>query len=286
MAQDPARELELVDRLRDYDAVVVSTSFSQSPWPAAYAAYLAAVPVRIGQSREFGGSLLSHWVLPGPDDESAHQVDRSLRMLAQVGVPDDGTDLRLHVPDVPAPVPDVDVLLAPGASAPSRRYRQFRAVTEQLRQQGLRVVVVGTAKEAELVAEVSAGVDGVAGDWGVAQLASAVAAARLVVTNNSGCMHLADAYRVPSVVLFAGTERLGQYAPRAGVATVHNRPVSCSPCRAFTCPFDQECLEVPPDQVVSAALARLGRHRAGRQATGRARRVLRRGTSRLSRRAA
>ena len=96
------------------------------------------------------------------------------------------------------------------------------------------------------------------GELDVPQLAAAVAGAQLVVTNNSGCLHLADALGTPSVVLFAGTEHLAQYAPRGGRATVLSRPVSCSPCRAFTCPFEQECLDVPSAQVVGAALARLG----------------------------
>jgi ADP-heptose:LPS heptosyltransferase len=257
MPQDPARELELVDRLRGYDAVVVSTSFSQSPWPAAYAAYLAGVPIRIGQSAEFGGSLLTHWVLPPADDRTAHQVDRSLRLIAAAGVPSTSPALELLPPPVNPPAAGDYVLLAPGASAPSRRYRHFARVTELLRAEGLRVLVVGPEKEAELVAEVSGGIDGLAGTLDVPGLAAAVAGARLVVTNNSGCLHLADAYRVPSVVLFAGTETLGQYAPRAGEATVLSRPVSCSPCRSFTCPYHQECLDVDPEQVAAAVLARL-----------------------------
>jgi ADP-heptose:LPS heptosyltransferase len=268
LPQEPARELDLIQRMRGYDAVVVSTSFSQSPWPAAYAAYLAGVPVRIGQSREFGGSVLTTWVLPGEDDEEAHQVDRSLRMIAASGVASAGSALALNRPDIlrPAAVPpedDLYVLLAPGASAPARRYRDFARVAELLREQGLRVLVVGPENEADLVDEVSGGVDGLAGVLDVPALAAAVAGAELVVTNNSGCMHLADAYQVPAVVLFAGTESLSQYAPRAGTSTVLSRPVSCSPCRAFECPYAQECLDVTPEQVVGAALARLGRTAAG-----------------------
>lgn len=265
LPQDPNRELALVERMRDYDAVVISTSFSQSPWPAAYAAYLAGVPVRIGQSREFGGSLLTHWVLPAPDDESAHQVDRSLRMVAAAGVPSVGSDLELLRPNVVPPSDEPYLLLAPGASAPSRRYPRFREVVELLRQQQLRVLVVGPDKERELVEEVSGGVDGLVGELDVPGLAAAVAASELVVTNNSGCLHLADAYRVPAVVLFAGTERLSQYAPRGGTATVLARPVSCSPCRSFECPYALECLDVPPEQVVGAVLARLGRPASGGQ---------------------
>jgi ADP-heptose:LPS heptosyltransferase len=263
LTQDPSREFELVDQMRGYDAVIISTSFSQTPWAAAFAAYLAGVPIRVGQSREFGGSLLTHWVWPAADDEHAHQVDRGLRMVAAAGVRPRGTELALRPPAAAPPVSGEYVLLAPGASAPSRRYRAFGAVTALLRAQGVRVVVAGTAKERSLVNEVSGGKDGLAGELDVPQLAAAVVGASLVVTNNSGCLHLADAYAVPSVVLFAGTERLSQYAPRRGLATVLSRPVSCSPCRSFTCPYDQECLDVPPQQVVAAALARLGRPAAG-----------------------
>ncbi len=259
LPQDPARELELVDTLRGYDAVLISTSFSQSPWPAAYAAYLAGVGIRVAQSREFGGSLLTHWLLPAEDDEHAHQVDRSLRLAAAAGIASAGEHLELTRPDVPAPVEGEYVLLAPGASAPSRRYPDFRAVTEQLRAEGLRVLVTGPEKERPLLEEVSGGVDCLAGDLDVPGLVAAVDGAALVVTNNSGSMHVADALRVPSVVLFAGTERLSQYAPRAGVATVLSRPVGCSPCRAFVCPYEQQCLDVDPRQVVAAVLARLGR---------------------------
>lgn len=261
--QDPDRELALVERMRGYDAVVISTSFSQSPWPAAYAAYLAGVPIRIGQSREFAGSLLTHWVLPADDDEQAHQVDRSLRMIGAAGVEPAGTALALELPDLAPPVDGPYVLLAPGASAPSRRYRDFRRVTALLRAQGLRVLVVGPEKERDLLSEVGGGADTLVGELDVPGLAAAVARAELVVTNNSGCLHLADAYATPSVVLFAGTELLAQYAPRAGHATVLSRPVSCSPCRSFSCPYAQECLAVPPEQVVGAVLARLGRPAVG-----------------------
>lgn len=264
----PDRELALVDRLRGYDAMVVSTSFSQSPWPPAYAAALAGVRVRVGQSREFGGSVLTHWITPAPDDEEAHQVDRALRMLSLVGVPARGTQLELVVPPAArrralhatgrAPY----VLVAPGASCPSRRYDagRFRCVVRRLEAAGVRVVVVGSGREAGLVGAVSAGTRarGLAGALDVPPLAAAVRRASAVVTNNSGCLHLADALRTPQVVLFAGTERESQYAPRSGgPAVVLRRPTGCSPCRAFACPYARECLDLPPGDVAEAVLGLL-----------------------------
>jgi ADP-heptose:LPS heptosyltransferase len=278
MPQDAARELALVERLRTgaYDAVVVFTSFSQSPWPPAYAAYLAGVPVRVGQSREFGGSLLSHWVTP-PDD-AVHQVDRALHLLAAVGVPSAGTHLALGVPEAAHEAAGAALrvaglgprspyaLLAPGASCPSRRYppERFASVAAELARAGLPVAVVGSEKEAGLVAAVvdgaaTAGVEGLAGAVDVPGLAALVAGATVAVTNNSGGMHLADALRTPLVALFAGTELEQQYAPRAIAATLFRVPTGCSPCRAFDCPYSLECLDVPPHAVAEAALAAAGR---------------------------
>lgn len=266
---DPAAELALVARLRGYDALVAFTSFSQSPWPVAYAASLAGVGVRVGTSREFGGTLLSHWVLPGGDDETVHQVDRMLRQLRAVGVPDAGTRLELRLPNgrepgvagIPFGAPYV--VLAPGASAPARRWPApgFADVARRLLAAGMAVAVVGTAREAPLVDAVVAGAPGalgLAGRHSVPDLAAAVAGARAVLTNNSGCLHLADALGTPVVALFAGTEHESQYAPRGVPARLFRRPTDCAPCRAFRCPFLrdglQPCLDVAPREVAGAVL--------------------------------
>ena len=257
LAQDPARELALVDSLRRYDAVVVFTSFAQSPHAMAYAAYLAGVPVRVGTSKEFGGSVLSHW-LPAPPD-AQHQSDRALALLASVGVASQGTHLHLDVPaDAHAQAAAVRaeagirgdyVVLAPGASCPSRRYpaERFAEVASRL---GLPVAVVGTEKERELVQSVG-GVD-LSGRLDVPGLVAMVAGARLAVTNNSGGMHLADAVGTPVVSLFAGTEDESQFAPRSGPARLLRVPTVCSPCRLFACPYQLQCLDVAPATVVAA----------------------------------
>ncbi len=78
--------------------------------------------------------------------------------------------------------------------------------------------------------------------------------ADVAVVNNSGGAHLADAVGTPVVELFAGTEEVGQYAPRTVPAEVLTRPVTCSPCRQLVCPFDQECLDIAPERVVDAVV--------------------------------
>jgi ADP-heptose:LPS heptosyltransferase len=240
---------------RDYDAMVVFTSHSQSPWPVAHVGMLAGIGIRAVHSAEFGGAVATHWVTPPPT--GTHQVDRCLHLLAALGIPAAGTELELAIPETPA---SGGVILAPGGSCPSKRYpaARFAEVARLLAEAGHSVWVTGSPKEAALVAEVvtGAGHPRVAplGETGVPALAAAIAGADAVVCNNSGCLHLADAARTPIVCTYAGTEGRTEMPPRAAPATVLGRRVSCSPCRQFSCPYDQECLDVTPEEVAAAAL--------------------------------
>lgn len=264
---DPAREQARIERWRAarYDVALVFTSWSQSPWPAAYAAYLAGIPVRAGESKEFGGSVLTHAVPCLPD--GVHQVDRNLHLVAGLGVAPAGIDLELH-PDQAAhdaaaaalePVGDAAgplVVVAPGASCPARRYPIDRcaSVARALVAGGARVVVVGGPNEAELLRDVRtvAGVLDLVGRTPLAVLAAVIARADLVVANDSGPMHLADAFARPQVVLYSGTELESQWQPRRSPARLLRVDTACSPCHLFTCPFAMECLDIEPATVVAA----------------------------------
>jgi ADP-heptose:LPS heptosyltransferase len=249
---------------RGYDAVLAFTSPTQSPWPPLHVALLAGVPVRVGQSAEFAGALATHWVSPPP--ELTHQVDRCLHLLNAVGIASAGPQLALHLPagaadQVTGLLPNSPfALLAPGASCSARRYpaERFATVAATLAQAGLPVLVTGTAREQPLVARV---VEGAAHRLVQAlpvldlpALAAVVAAAAVAVTNNSGGMHLADALGTPVAVVWSGTERVEEMAPRTVASAVLTTPVPCSPCHQFRCPYHQECLDLEPAKLAEAAL--------------------------------
>jgi ADP-heptose:LPS heptosyltransferase len=263
---DPARELAFIEALRAarFDAVVVFTSFSQSPFPPAYACYLAGIPLRAGQARDFGGGVLSTAVTPPPDD--AHQVDRNLHLVRALGF--DASDDRMQI-DVPIHVQaradavladvgiretDAFIAVAPGASCAARRYdaERFAEVARRLAQR-LPIVVLADASEATLVPAAD-GIVSLAGRVTVPELAGVLARAELVVANNSGPMHLADALARPCVALFSGTELERQWAPRRSPLRLLRRPTACTPCYGFTCPYHMECLDIPAHEVVEAAL--------------------------------
>lgn len=83
-------------RQRQFDAAIIFTLCAQSPYPAAYVAYLAGIPIRVGQSQEFGGGVLSHWVKPCPDE--LNLIDRHLFLLQSVGFPIAKRQLEIHPP--------------------------------------------------------------------------------------------------------------------------------------------------------------------------------------------
>jgi ADP-heptose:LPS heptosyltransferase len=226
-------------------------------------------------SREFAGAVATHWVSPPPD--TTHHVDRSLHLLAAIGVPDQGRSPSLRVPAEAYAEADVVLggisnarrpvaLLVPGASCPSRRYPagRFGAAAAAVAAGGLPVLVAGTAAEADLVAEVvrAAGSPDVVAlpAVGLPAFTALIARAVVALTNNSGGLHLADAVGTPVVATFAGTERLGDVAPRTVPSELLQVPTACSPCRQLACPFHLECLDVAPARIAAAAL-RLAKNR-------------------------
>jgi lipopolysaccharide heptosyltransferase II len=274
---DPNRERDLIQTLAEgeYDAAIIFTSFSQSPLPPAYAGYLAGIPRRAGQSRDFGGALLSDAVQPPPD--STHQVDRNLHLVRGLGVPAtssrmtvsisrmarDALGLKLRLKGLGLGRPFV--VIHAGASCSARRYPadRFAEVGRLLsRALGWPVVLTGSANEADMVASLARdiGPDAVplAGQTTLPELAALVERATAIITNNTFTMHLADAVGTPGVVLFSGTDRVEQWRPRATIARLLQRPTPCSPCYHFECPYHLECLDVSPREVASTLLQLVG----------------------------
>ncbi|GAB2628607.1 glycosyltransferase family 9 protein [Streptomyces capparidis] len=148
---------------------------------------------------------------PGPawrDDE--HERDRWCRLVNWYGADADPDDLRLPAPPAASPAPGA-VVLHPGADAGARRWpaERFAAVARALHGRGQRVVLTAGAGEGPLahrVAELAGlprgGVLGGGRDLPFGELAALVAAARAVVSGDTGLAHLATALGTPSVVLF------------------------------------------------------------------------------------
>jgi ADP-heptose:LPS heptosyltransferase len=282
---EPAREWELISTVRDrhFDAAIIFTSFSQTPHPAAYMCYLAGIPLRLGESKEWGGGILTNEVKSAPDE--IHQVERNLQLIESVGFEVSDRTLAILIPEVArhsvhallqergltADTPYL--LLNPWTSCQSRNYdwKRFAEASRCLAEiTGWPVVVTGVPKDRDrsepLLAALQPHAIEVIGATNLPELATLIAGARLILTNNTSTMHLADATRTPSVIMFAGTEYESQWQPRHGPSRLLRQPTPCSPCYAFTCPYNLECLDIPAEQVVAAGLELLQNDRVAQDA--------------------
>jgi len=265
-----AAEWGFVERLasRAYDAVLIFTSFSQTPYPMAYAALLAGIPVRAGLTADFGGTVLTHRVSPPPRE--SHQAERNLRLVEQLGFRIDDSTLEVRIPDE-ARISALMLLrehglatgryllLAPGASAAARRYdaaRFAQAAAVLSTEWELPVVLVGSERERALepivVARCPSAVS-LVGRTSVPELAALVDRSRLVLTSHSLPIHLADALGRPVVVPFSGTDLPSQWQPRTATSRLLQRATACAPCGLFDCPIGQPCLDIPAAEVVRAS---------------------------------
>ncbi len=266
---DSQRELDFIDLLREgrFDAAIIFTSFKQTPHPAAYACYLAGIPLRVGESKEWGGGVLSHEVTPLSD--TAHQVERNLHLVESVGFHAVDRQLEVHVPNgaeenAHSLLTEPYLLLNPWTSCPSRNYDVHRfaeAVLMLSKETGLPVAITGVEKDRArsqpLFDMLGKRARDLMGKTDLPTLAALVKNAALVLTPNTSVMHLADATRTPLVVLFAGTELPRQWQPRATRFRLLHRVTSCRPCYAFECPYNLECLDIPPREVAAAGRALL-----------------------------
>jgi lipopolysaccharide heptosyltransferase II len=280
LSQDSAREQAMIALLRErrFDAAVIFTSYRQSALPAAYLCYLADIPLRLATSVDGPGSLLT--TRHKPPERMMHEVESALDLVGAVGLTTEQRDLVLRVPaetqatlreklsarrialqSLGGPL----VVVHPGCTMPARTYpaELYSQVIERLTLGlGATVLITGAEDERALVADVCAGVTpearervhDVAGALTFPELCALIASADLVVTNNTGPMHLAAAVKTPVVALFALTNPPEQWGPWRVPHKLLYADVSCRICYSRVCPYGHECLRgVTPEEVVCAA---------------------------------
>lgn len=272
---DPGPDVAIIARLAGgrFDAAAIFTTYSQSPLPAALLCFLAGIPRRLAHCHENPYQLLTDWI---PDAEPVggirHEVRRQLDLVAAVGGGLADERLALQVPAAAAAraaalledagLDDATpwIVLHPGGSAPSRRYppERFAEVVRGLAGAGVTVLLTGGADEAPLVKAIqqAAGVvtRSLAGRLGIAELAAVLARARVLVSNNTGPVHIAAAVGTPVVDLYAQTNP--QHTPWSVAHRVLFHDVPCKFCYKSVCPQGHhDCLaRVTPASVVAATL--------------------------------
>jgi ADP-heptose:LPS heptosyltransferase len=267
---DPRRERDLIDTLaaRHFDAAIAFTSFSQTPHMPGYVFYLAGIPLRAGEGKEFGGAALTTELHGAPDP--MHQVERNLRLVEALGfvAPDRRLDITIAreaqigadrvLREIGVDRAQPFVLFHPGASAKARRYPPERSgeVARLLVDRGWQVLVTGVERETALIEtmrEHAPQAHYLVGGTTLPEYAALIDAAALVICGNTLPLHLADALMTPVLALYSGTDYEEQWRPRFTPARLLRVPTLCHPCYLFDCPIGLQCLDIPPDEVVATA---------------------------------
>jgi len=249
-----------------YDVVIDSEQWHRL---SAVVSRLVRSPVKIGYTTNERARLFTH-VVPYRHDD--YEVASFLHLLEPLGLAGSATpdDAWLRVPVaarkiVNSTLADVSnrpfIALFPGASIAERRWgaENFRAVAQWCGERGLGVVVVGGGGEREEAARIAGGLEHVfdfAGRTSLTETAAILERAAVVVSGDSGILHIAVGLGRPTVSLF-GPGIATKWAPRGSQHVVLNKCLPCSPCTRFgytpPCPHDNRCMcEITVDDVTRA----------------------------------
>jgi heptosyltransferase-2 len=258
------------------------------PWRSLFLTH--PVPPRAGAvpMRRRSAGEIRRWIArgesPPPVPPSAHHIHDYLGLAAALGASGEPLPPRITISQeeaegiaarlgLPAAREDRPFLgLNPGAEyGPAKRWPVESFVAAGIgihRVTGCRWIIFGGPSDSQIAQEVSAGlgrqlaglpVINLAGQTTLRELAGALKCCRLLLTNDSGPMHLAAAVGTPVVALFGSTapEMTGPILA-AGAQVLRAPGIPCAPCFRRDCPIDFRCMRgIAREAVVAAALRAL-----------------------------
>ena len=247
----------------------------QNAFDAALIAWMAGIPERIGYNRDGRGWLLTRAIaVPEPGDLPRHERFYYLELLRRAGMME-------HFPACPEirlegtaaaraagrarlaamGIGGEALGISPGAAYGNAKRWLPERFAEAAAELGMPVIVCGSKAERPLCEEVARLVRGygreafnLAGETSLREFIDLTAACRLVLTNDSGAMHVASALGVPTVTVFGATDDTTT-GPTGALARVVREHAECSPCLLRECPIDHHCMT----RVTSARVAGVAR---------------------------
>jgi heptosyltransferase-2 len=231
---------------RGYDRAIVLPN----SWKSALVPFLAGIPQRAGYVGELRYGLLNS-TLPNSKSPMPVHYARLAGSEPEPPLP------RPHLQASPGEIAETRrrfaieeryAVLCPGAEyGPAKRWPYFKELAERI---GMPVVVLGSANDRAA----AAGIHGkdLAGRTTLDEAIVLIAGAAVVVSNDSGLMHVAAALGRPQVALF-GSSSPEHTPPASDKAQVLWLKVECSPCFARECPLGHfRCMrEMSVDMVLA-----------------------------------
>jgi lipopolysaccharide heptosyltransferase II len=223
-----------------------------------------------------------HYLLAHPDVQtpipppSAHHLHHYLHLAAALGANPEPLAPQIHVSEAEllaarmkvGVVPNGRPILGlnPGAEyGPAKRWpleRFIAAALEIRRHTNCRWVLLGGRNDVDFAGELmmalgEADCVNLAGRTSLRELCAVLRLCRVVLTNDTGPMHLAAAVGTPVVAPFGSTspELTGPGLPGEAMHQLLRAGASCSPCFRRECPVDFRCMTgISVERVVEAVL--------------------------------
>ena len=231
--------------------------------------FLASIPERIGYFGEARIGLLTHR-LKNPKNKPPMVAFYSA-LSGEAGIEQDRPQLSVDLGETRETVnagcmrPREYAVFAPGSEYGSAKRWPAAHYAALARQLDVPVVLLGSAKEAQLcedIARTAPNCLNLAGNTTVAQAIQWIAATKYIVSNDSGLMHIAAALGVVQVAIFGSSSPL-HTPPLNILASVlwlkndasYQPTLDCSPCFERECPLGHtRCLNDISAAMVRAAL--------------------------------
>jgi lipopolysaccharide heptosyltransferase II len=256
--------ISLLNRQRNFDVAILFPNSLR----VALESWLSGIPRRVGYRGHWRRLLVNQTVReprkPGPPE---HHSLRFLRIARECGAE---TPDAQPLPQTSSIKPQTSKLgLCPGAEyGPAKRWlpERFAEVAAKVSaQSSAQWILFGTKNDMAIGDQIATAIGDHCvnriGNTTLDQLIDELRECRLVLTNDTGTMHLAALLGVPVVAIFGSTEpRLT--GPLGDGHIILRHHVECSPCFLRECPIDFRCMKaVRSEQVVDAVLSILGEKR-------------------------
>ncbi|HOW34929.1 MAG TPA: glycosyltransferase family 9 protein [Candidatus Omnitrophota bacterium] len=239
--------------------------------------FLSGIPSRIGYKNNKFGFLLTKGIPDQRPEGLKHEAEYCLDVLRHIGINVQLDTLKLDMPlkeEANAWVENIFsdnfisssekvIAVHPGASCISKRWpaQRFAEVINSLGAPPFKVILVGAPDNQQIAQQVLSGIKipiiDLTGQTSVAQLASLFKRCRLLISNDSGPVHLAVAVGTPVISIF-GRNQKGlsptRWRPLGKKDIALHKEVGCEICLAHDCRLDFKCLQaVSVSEVVAAA---------------------------------
>jgi heptosyltransferase-2 len=149
--------------------------------------------------------------------------------------------------------------LAPGAAHATKRWpiAHWQALAGRLREMGYRLVVLGGPEDRGAAQQLGPLAESAAGEFTLQETGACLARAKVLISGDTGVMHMATGVGTPVVALFGPTVRAFGFFPYHARATVLAQDLRCRPCSTMgtaRCPLGHHrCLvDLLPTQVAAA----------------------------------